>query len=151
MIAQPPLDPDSINSNSQRVFFEEEVDLSAGNAGLHTPASAFNGNLVVERMRSTDIPGELRFHQNLLNVQMYDLQGNEFERVFGLNYVYFNLDNRTRQLWDAGDLQILRYDDGEEGWVTCRVPVLIETKNQPHGRLSCVIFNWGLFGLAELQ
>lgn len=151
VIAQLPGDPAAVNRSIQRVFFQEEVDLFAGNAGVFMPNSAFSANLSVERLRSTNVPGQLRFHQNWLNVQMFDLQGNAFERVFGLVYVYFNLDNRTRQLWDAGDLQIYRHDESQRGWAPCGVTVLIETKNQPHGRLSCVASNWGLYGLAEAQ
>ena len=134
----------------EQVAFQQRADIFAGRAGAFFPSSNYTGFAALQRLDPT---GDLRdrnleFAQRLLELRLFNQQGNEFERAFGLNYVYFNLSRMDRIDWQTGDLSIYRFDRDLARWVNCPSH-LVETKNPPHGRLACVVPGFGLFGLAR--
>lgn len=145
---RPPL-PEGADAVEQ-LAFQQRVDIFSGRAGAFFPSSSYTGFATVRRLDPT---GDLRdrnleFAQRLLEVRLFDRQGNEYERAFGLNYIYFNLHRMNRIDWQAGDLNIYRFDGDSERWLKCPSH-LVETKNPPHGRLACVVPEFGQFGLAS--
>jgi hypothetical protein len=130
--------------------FEERYDIYKGNAGLSSPDSRYTGyvwlarHLINESVRQRGVD----FAQELVEVQIFDNDDDAFERVFGFNYLYFNLTSAERRAYDDGDLSIFFYNPDERAWEPCEVEVLVTTKNGRNGRLSCVISEFGLYGLA---
>jgi hypothetical protein len=141
-----PRDADAVG----QLVFQQRADIFSGRAGAFFPSSNYTGFATLQRLDPT---GDLRdrnleFAQRLLELRLFDQQGNEFERAFGLNYVYFNLNRMDRIDWQTGDLSIYRLEPDSETWVKCPSH-LVESKNPPHGRLACVVPDFGVFGLAR--
>jgi LysM repeat protein len=144
------LDDESAVVGTARLSFGESADVYQGRAGLFTPSSNYTGEAVLTRYKldSGIYQHGLDFTQDLLDVQVLDSQGDPFTKVYGLNYVYFNLNNSTRRAYDRGDLDIYYYNPDAKAWSACDVQVLIDTKNHPNGRLACIIEDFGLYGMA---
>jgi hypothetical protein len=134
--------------STTRVVFEERQDAYQGGAGLYMPSSNYTGWLELERIMpaDTNVNSKLRFQQDLIRVGVYDSKMRLFDNVWGFNYLYFNLTSATRRLYDQGKLDIYYYDTGKKAWQPCGVQVFVNKGY--HGRLSCVISNWGLYALA---
>lgn len=138
---------------TSNVHFGQQVDFFQGNAGVYLPSSGYSGTLELARLnpREAESVKELRFAQRLLQVDIAGPESETFPRAFGLNYVYFNLDQATRRAYERGDADIYHFNSNLEQWERCQVPVLITTTNPPHGRLACVMTfeqGFGLYGLA---
>lgn len=134
----------------RRVAFQERTEVFSGNGGVFLPSSGYLGFLTVDRPGPADLPqapANLTFAQRGLEYQAYDNQGNRIARVFGLNYVFFNLDSRTRTAFNQGDLAIYFFNPATNSWQSCQHPVFLGATNPPHGRLACVATNFGLFSL----
>lgn len=144
------LDDQSALIGTTSLTFRESADVYQGRAGLFTPSSNYTGEAVLTRypLDSGVYQHGLDFTHDLLDVQVLDSQGDPFTKVYGLNYVYFNLNNYTRRAYDRGDLNIYHYNPDAKSWSACNVQVLIDTKNQPNGRLACIIEDFGLYGMA---
>jgi hypothetical protein len=140
----------TVESISEAIRAEEAVDVSLGKTGVFMPGSAYTGfvELIRYDAANTNPLRDLNFVQKLTDVRVTNGTGDEFERVIGFVYVYFNLNKAGRAAWDAGDLKIYHFDPKERGWVECSAPVLIRTKNAPNGRAACIISDFGLYGIA---
>jgi hypothetical protein len=147
----PDLDDESAEVVVQRVRFERAEDVFIGNMGMFMPKSNYTAWLQLTRYEKNNSVAQqgLSFVRDLIDVRMLDEDEDEIERVFGLNYLYFNLNRQTRNLYDDGDLDIYFYNPEERQWEPCEFQYLIKTKNGPYGRLSCVITDFGLYGLAQ--
>jgi len=130
--------------------FGESADIYQGRAGFFTPSSNYSGKAVLTRYQfdSGVYQHGLDFTKDLMNVQVLDSQGVPFTKLYGLNYVYFNLNNYTRRAYERGDLNIYYYNPEAKTWSACAAQMLINTKNQPNGRLACIIEDFGLYGMA---
>lgn len=147
----PDLDDEDAMINRQRVQFQAAADIFQGNGGFFMPSSNWTAWASVLRFQPNASTAQrgLNFVADLLEVRMLDQTGKAFQQVFGINYVYFNLNRATRNAYEAGNLDIFWYDVKQRQWTPCEVQVLIDTKNLPHGRLSCVISDFGLYALAR--
>jgi hypothetical protein len=131
------------------VVFEEAADVSLGQAGIFMPASAYSGRVQITRIDPTPSKySTLRqtFVYRWMDFRILDSKGNEFEKLFGLVYVYFNLDGQSLADWEDGDLSIYRFSEKEDRWVECPSR-LLENENAPHGRLACFANEFGVYGL----
>jgi LysM repeat protein len=135
------------------IHFGQQVDFFQGEAGINMPSSSYTGTLELARLspREAESVKDLRFTQRLLQVNLTDPESRTFPAIFGINYVYFNLDSATRRAYDQGNADIYYFNSNLEQWERCQVPVLITTTNEPNGRLACVMTfeqGFGLYGLA---
>jgi hypothetical protein len=140
------------NDNDSTAYYyltyQEPADVYLGLAGVFMVNSSYNAVAVINRF----VPdyrypaGDLNFFDRWLLFGVYDYRANAYP-LYGYNYVYFNLKNHTRNLWDAGELGIYHWDTLKKRWVVCPT-YLVETKNLPHGRLSCIMREFGLYGIA---
>ena len=146
-----PLDlPDPAASAATGLTPGESAAVSQGNAGASTPSSAYNGRLAVNRYdpdrANTD---QLIFTQQLLEVQVLDQDGEPVDDVRGLVYAFFDIKENTRNLYDLEKLAIYRYDAQDESWERCDVQSPVNDDGPPLDRLSCIIDEFGVFGLAQ--
>ena len=126
-------------------------DIYRGNAGIYIPSSNYSGTVTVERYDASksNTVKNIQFTQKLVKIIVTDNQGNQINQVSGLNYVYFNLDQQSRAAYDKGELSIYHYNPQQKAWVQCQNQLPITDKNQPYGRMACIIQNFGLFGVAQ--
>lgn len=128
---------------------EEPADLFLGKAGVFMVSSSYNATATVNRFDPYGIyPTEdLEFFDRWLDFRIYDYLGYPYQGLYGFNYAYFNLKYQTRKLWDQGDLSIYRWDTSKRDWVKCP-SFLVEMKNLPHGRVTCIMTSFGTYGIA---
>ena len=146
-VPAPAFDTWTSNQVSKRVFYQESADIWLGNSGVYLPSSAYAGWLVLSSTTPDDsyMKGQ-NFVQRWIDVRIYNNDAVEFKQLYGLVYVYFNLNRQTRAAWDAGELSIYHYDANGGQWVECPTH-LVGTKNWPYGRLACYAGQFGAYGL----
>lgn len=129
--------------------YQEPADLSLGKAGVFMVSSSYNAIATLNRFDPYGFyPSEdLEFFDRWLNLGIYDDYGNPYLGLYGFNYAYFNLKYQTRKLWDQGELSIYRWDTTKRDWVKCP-SFLVEMKNLPHGRVTCIMTTFGTYGIA---
>lgn len=129
--------------------YQEPADVFLGKAGVFMVSSSYNAQATINRfVPDNTYPAEdLEFFDRWLDFGIYDYLGNPYQGLYGFNYAYFNLKNRTRKLWDSGELGIYRWDDQADEWIKCP-SFLVEMKNLPHGRVTCIMTAFGLYGIA---
>lgn len=141
------------NENDSTAYYyltyPEPADVYLGLAGVFMVNSSYDAVAVINRFvpDSRFPPGGLLFYDRWLLFGVYDSKARAYP-MYGLNYVYFNLKYHTRKLWDAGEMRIYHWDISRRRWVECPT-YLVETKNLPHGRLSCIMREFGLYGIAR--
>jgi hypothetical protein len=135
----------------KHVSLGNSEDIYRGNAGIFMPSSNYTGTVTVERYDASksNTAKNIQFTQQLVKIIVTNNQGNQINQVLGLNYVYFNLDQQSRTAYDKGELSIYHYSTQQKAWVPCQHQLLITDKNQPYGRIACIIQNFGLYGVAQ--
>lgn len=131
------------------LVYQEPADVYLGMGGVYMDSSGYNAIAVINRfvpnyLYSSDV---LKFYDRWIDFGIYDYNTNPYLRLYGFNYVYFNLKPNTRRLWDQGDLSIYHWNPTKKDWVRCETH-LVELKNLPHGRVSCLMLDFGLYGMA---
>lgn len=129
--------------------YQEPVDLSLGKAGVFMVSSSYNASATINRFEpyGTYPAEDLNFYDRWLDFGIYDYYGNPYLGLYGFNYAYFNLKYQTRKLWDEGELSIYRWDIDRRDWIECPT-FLVEMKNLPHGRVTCIMTTFGTYGIA---
>jgi hypothetical protein len=129
--------------------YQEPADVFLGKAGVFMVSSSYNAIATINRFDPdyTHPSDELEFHDRWLGFGIYDYLGNPYLGLWGFNYAYFNLKYNTRRLWDEGELSIYRWDDDTNDWIKCP-SYLVERKSLPHGRVTCIMTTFGLYGIA---
>ena len=129
--------------------YQEPADVFLGKAGVFMVSSSYNAQATINRLGPdyTHPSVGLEFYDRWLDFGIYDYLGNPYLGLYGFNYAYFNLKYQTRKLWDAGELSIYRWDEIRRQWIKCPT-FLVEMKNLPHGRVTCIMTTFGLFGIA---
>lgn len=124
-----------------------KIDVSLGRAGIFLPSSNYKGTLILSRINP--LPTEnLTFTQRWIDIQIYDSDWREIKTASGYVFVYFNLDQNSREAWDQGLLRIFHYNSNKESWKECKTRFVAE-KNVPYGRVRTLILkDFGLYGLA---
>jgi hypothetical protein len=100
--------------------------------------------------KSTRISG-LRFTEPFIEVSLVTGSNNQVKKVTGIVYVYFKLLSWERRLWDEGNLGIYQLDSKTGKWVACPNLKVVAGKNSPHGRLACVMTEFGTFAMATTE
>lgn len=129
--------------------YQEPADLSLGKAGVFMVSSSYNASATINRFEpyGTYPADDLNFYDRWLDFGIYDYFGNPYLSLYGFNYAYFNLKYQTRKLWDEGELSIYRWDVDRRDWIACPT-FLVEMKNLPHGRVTCIMTTFGTYGIA---
>jgi hypothetical protein len=125
-------------------FAEEEVSTAYYTLTYQDQEDLFLGKAGVFMVYPAE---DLEFFDRWLDFGIYDYYGNPYLGLYGFNYVYFNLKYQTRRLWDEGELSIYRWDENKRDWVNCP-SYLVEMKNLPHGRVTCIMTTFGTYGIA---
>jgi hypothetical protein len=112
-------------------------------------SSSYNATATINRfVPNNTYPSEdLEFYDRWIDFAIYDYNANPYLGLWGFNYVYFNLKYHTRALWEEGELSIYHWDTTRKDWIECPT-FLVEMKNVPHGRATCIMTSFGLYGLA---
>jgi hypothetical protein len=141
------------NILTQKITGQVREDISLGKSGVFMPSSAYTANLTLTRsVPGTNYqPNDIRFTQRWTEISLKDSQGAKITQVFGINYVYFTLNGWERRAWDAGLLSIYQFDTDKNKWVVCPFTHLVDNKNAPRGRLTCVFTKFGVFGLGGIK
>jgi hypothetical protein len=128
----------------------EEADVFLGKGGVYTPASGFTAVAVINRWEPYGIYHQgLKFVDRWIEYRIYNYDTAEpFEILLGMNYVYFNLTDIQRKLWDAGRLSIYYYNENTLQWDPCWT-YLVPNENIPYGRATCIMPGFGYYGLAK--
>jgi hypothetical protein len=136
-------------SITQEITAQAREDVFLGRSGVFLPSSAYTGELTLTRIepKSTRISG-LRFTEPFIEVQLTTGSNSQVKQVTGIVYVYFKLLSWERRLWDDGNLSIYQLDTKTGKWVACPNLKLVAGKNSPHGRLACVMTDFGTFAMA---
>jgi hypothetical protein len=139
---------------SKKVVFGKEYDeVVDGKVGVYMPSSAFDATLGLTLTTPDSSKPfkdtQMKFVQRWANISMTRTNGKQFDQVFGLIYLYFNLTEADRKLYDEGRLSIYRYIAEDKDWKACDALVFLKNENKPNGRLACVISKFGQYTLAE--
>lgn len=145
----PALAEEEVSTAYYTITYQEPADVHLGKAGVFMVSSSYNAIATINRFDpDATYPSEdLEFHDRWLDFGIYDFLGNPYLGLWGFNYAYFNLKYNTRKLWDEGVLSIYRWDVDRRIWVKCP-SYLVEMKNLPHGRVTCIMTTFGLYGIA---
>jgi hypothetical protein len=131
------------------LFYQVPADVYLGKGGVFMVSSSYNATATINRfVPDGAFPAEdLEFFDRWIDFSIYDYLGNPYLGLWGFNYVYFNLKYNTRILWEEGELSIYRWDTEQKDWIECPT-FLVEMKNLPHGRVTCIMPDFGLYGIA---
>lgn len=134
---------------TQKITGGAREDVGLGRSGVFMPSSAYTGDLTLTRTAKTlTRSGNLRFTEPGVQVSLSTASTSEIKKVTGIVYVYYKLLAWERRLWDEGSLSIYQLDPDSGKWVACPNVKLVSGKNSPHGRLACVITEFGTFAMA---
>jgi hypothetical protein len=130
------------------IVLNKSYEIFIGNGGVFLDNSRHIGTLVVKARKPVNRGWQV-FTQRILDVRVYNTEGREFEEVYGLVRVYFNLDRWQRQIWEnpTSNMSIWTFDDINGGWRKCYTN-LVDSAQYPHGRLYCLVHKYGSYGLA---
>lgn len=131
------------------IVMNKSYELFAGNAGVFLDNSRHIGTLVIKTVDPTRRPGMWHyFTQRLIDVRVYDKDGDEFDTVYGLVRVYFNLDDYQWQQWNdpQSNMSIWYFDEPNRGWHKCTTH-WEPAPSLSRGRLWCPVHQYALYGL----
>lgn len=149
VIAQRPTDRLEV-----QVDFGDYIDISIGNSGVSQEDSGYRGTIVVEKYESPpDFTSWRIWTQKYMDVRIYENSGRLYDATFGIMQVYFDLDRTQRNIWETrgSNMSIWHYDITVGHWVKCPTIISFHLEDYPHGRLSCSLRSFGLYGLAWTQ
>lgn len=132
------------------LVMNRSYEVFLGNQGVYMDNSRHIGTLEVKTIEPTRRPGMWHiFTQRLIDVRVYDKDGDLFPTVFGIVRVYFNLDKFQYEKWNdpESNMSIWYFDDKAGGWHKCVThwePVAGDGK----GRLWCLVHRYALYGVA---
>jgi hypothetical protein len=128
--------------------YQQAEEVFLGKGGVFMPSSNYTAVATINRWNPYGIDRQgLRFIERWIEFRIYDANTEPFNLLWGVNYVYFTLEVRQRRMWEAGELSIYYYNESTRNWDECPT-WLVAHKNAPHGRLTCVMPNFGYYGLA---
>ena len=132
----------------KEIVFNQSYEIFIGNGGVFLDKSRHIGTLVVKAREPVNRGWQV-FTQRILDVRVYNTEGKQFEEVFGLVRVYFNLDDYQRNKWNdpASNMSIWTFDEVNGGWSKCKTR-LVDSSKYPHGRVYCFVDHYGIYGLA---
>lgn len=140
---------EDFSSTNFELTYQQPAEVYLGRGGVYMVSSAYTATAVINRIKpNKTYPKQgLEFVDRWIEFRIYDNRGVAFQTLWGFNYVYFNLTHEHRTLWDKNLLSIYYWDSLLGKWVVCP-SFLVADENLPHGRVTCVMQNFGIYGLA---
>lgn len=136
------------------LVMNKEYELFIGNGGVYMDNSRHIGTLV---LKSEEWPANRsqswqQFTQRLLDIRVYEKGGGEFDAVYGVVRVYFNLDSEQYDMWqdEERNMSIWQFDELNGGWRKC-VTHWEPAPGLRFGRLWCLVKQYTRYGLAWTQ
>lgn len=147
---------DEARSLTQAIVFGKEYDVILdGKVGIYTASSGHSGTLGLDLLTpDATMPfkdTQMQFVGDWVKVSLKDAENKEMTQVYGVMYLYFNLTEATRKLYDEGRLSIYRYvgdDDVKKDWEICATQIFMKNDNKPYGRLACALNKFDHYTLA---
>jgi hypothetical protein len=141
---------------TQAIVFGKEYDIVLeGKVGFYTASSAMSGNLRMELITPDSTRAfkdtQMSFIQDWVDISLRDADGKVLTQVYGVMYLYFNLSEADRKLYDEGRLNIYRWvgdEDSKKDWELCATQIFMKNENKPHGRLVCAINKFDTYTMA---
>lgn len=131
-----------------KLTYQQAEEVFLGKGGVFMPSSNYTAVATINRWDPYGLDRQgLRFIERWIEFRIYDSNAAAFTRLWGVNYVYFTLNASQRARWNAGELSIYHYNENSLTWVECP-SWLVSHKNAPNGRVTCVMPNFGYYGLA---
>jgi hypothetical protein len=134
------------------LLFNRTYEIFIGNAGIHIDDSAMRGTLVLDAQEWDRVQAWQMFTQRIIDIQMFEQDGDPFEWVYGNVRIYFNLDKFQYDKWidEEANMSIWYFDKLAGGWRKCTThwepaPGLAK------GRLWCLVRYYTRYGLAWTQ
>jgi len=137
---------------TQKITAQAKEDVFLGRSGVFFPSSAYTGEITLTRyeFKSAKV-GSLHFTEPSVEVSLSTSSKSQIKKVTGVVYVYFKLLSWERRLWDEGSLGIYQLDPKTGKWTACPNVKLVAGKNSPHGRIACVMTEFGTFAMATKE
>jgi hypothetical protein len=132
------------------LVMNRSYDVFIGNSGVYMDNSRHIGTLVLNTSEWPDRPNSWHmFTQHLLDVRVYNKEGDPFTTVYGLVRVYFNLDDFQWDKWrdEDSNMSIWYFDELNGGWYKCTTH-WEQVPGEPKGRLWCLVHRYALYGVA---
>lgn len=135
------------------LVLNKSYEVFIGNGGVYMDNSRHIGTLVLRAEDAPSRPGQWHvFTQRLMDIRVYDKDGQAFGTVYGLVRVYFNLDKHQYEKWtdETSNMSIWYFDELNGGWHKC-VTHWEPVAGLARGRLWCVVHHYTRYGLAYTQ
>jgi hypothetical protein len=137
-----------------KLVFNQSYDISIGNGGVFIDNSQMRGTMVLHTEESRGKFGLSwhQFTQHIIDIDMFEEDGDPFEWVYGNVRVYFNLDKFQYDKWidEEANMSIWYFDELNGGWRKC--PTHWEaTPGVVKGRLWCLVRYYTRYGVAWTQ
>jgi len=134
------------------ITYLQEAEIFLGKGGVYMPTSGYDAVAVINRWEPYGIEHEgLKFVERWIEFRIFAYESTEpFNFLLGVNYVYFNLTDLERKMWDAGKLSIYYYNENTFEWEACWT-YLVPDESLPNGRATCVMPGYGYYGLARVN
>jgi hypothetical protein len=132
------------------VVFDQDYDVFIGNGGVSLDDSKHRGTFVLRAEQFSAVPVSWQqYTQKILDLQMYNRNGEPFEWVYGVVRVYFNLDKFQYDKWldETSNMNIWYYNKEVGGWRKCTTH-WESVPGNPQGRLWCLVKYWTRYGIA---
>jgi hypothetical protein len=131
------------------LVLNREYELIIGNGGVYMDNSRHIGTLIVKAEEFTRTTSWFNFTQRTLDISVVDKDGQEFDTVYGVVRVYFNLDKVQYDRWIEPDnnMSIWYFDEPAGGWKKC-VTHWERVAGLPKGRLWCLVHQYTRYGIA---
>ncbi len=135
-------------TKTKALVYQQPLDLSLGKGGFYFASSNYTGNATITRTKPKDTD-DLNFTQRWSEVELFDPDWDEMEAVYGVIYVYFNLNSDDWAAWNKGDLHIYKYDSSDKTWDECDTWWIGNEGHPKYGRVQCLVTEeFGRYGMA---
>jgi hypothetical protein len=128
-----------------RIKKGQDATVNVGRAGVSLTDSVYTGTINVYRKIDTGAlhpPYGFELVEDILGARFYDSNWNKVKTVLGSVYVYFNLNNKQRNAYNQGRLDIYYFDTWKGNWTLC--PTFLVDGGF---RAGCRINTYGEYGL----
>ena len=126
----------------------EQIEGTNGKIGLFSPESFVSGEVIITKLPLASLPHNMNFEPQSKGVQVKisDLDGDVVDSYRGVNYVFFNLNRQTRQLWWQKEISVYHYDGSN--WR--KVNTFYVRARWP-GRVASLVYGPGIYILGTSQ
>jgi len=120
-------------------------DVNVGVMGVHVTNSYYTGDLTVMRKTQQPVTGtdRLKLLEKMIDARFMGYDKVKVTHIQGSWYVFYNLTQQEKKLFNDGKIAIFYYDSWPKKWKQCYTFVVTGHPN----RITCRMLNFGLYGL----